>query len=58
MNPKHDKLLSSIGFSFGLDWNLCHYGKDICARLKEVLPRQLFEVAIQAAVGKAPLITL
>ncbi len=26
-------------------------GKDICARLKEVIPKQMFEVAIQAAVG-------
>jgi len=26
-------------------------GKEICQRLKEVIPRQLFEVAIQAAIG-------
>jgi len=26
-------------------------GRDICAKLREVLPRQLFEVVIQAAVG-------
>jgi len=27
------------------------YGKFICHRLKETIPRQLFQVAIQAAVG-------
>lgn len=27
------------------------YGKDICARLKETIPKQMFQVAIQAAVG-------
>jgi len=27
------------------------YGKSICHRLKETIPRQLFQVAIQAAVG-------
>lgn len=27
------------------------YGKDICARLKETIPKQLFQVAIQATVG-------
>lgn len=27
------------------------YGKLICHRLKETIPRQLFQVAIQAAVG-------
>ena len=27
------------------------YGKDICLRLKETIPRQLYQVAIQAAVG-------
>src|SRR5690606_32206962 len=26
-------------------------GKEICGRLKEVIPRQMFEVAIQAAIG-------
>ncbi|MFO7155429.1 MAG: translation elongation factor 4 [Pseudomonadota bacterium] len=26
-------------------------GKEICQRLKEVIPRQMFEVAIQAAIG-------
>ncbi|MGA9526447.1 MAG: translation elongation factor 4 [Myxococcaceae bacterium] len=26
-------------------------GKEICAKLKEVIPKQMFEVAIQAAVG-------
>jgi GTP-binding protein LepA len=27
------------------------WGRDICKRLKELIPRQLFQVAIQAAVG-------
>ena len=26
-------------------------GRDVCARLKEVIPRQMYEVAIQAAIG-------
>ena len=26
-------------------------GRDMCAKLKDVLPRQLFEVAVQAAIG-------
>ena len=26
-------------------------GKEVCAKLKEVIPRQMFEVAIQAAIG-------
>ena len=26
-------------------------GKDVCARLKEVIPKQMYEVAIQAAIG-------
>jgi GTP-binding protein LepA len=26
-------------------------GKDVCAKLKEVIPRQMFEVALQAAIG-------
>jgi GTP-binding protein LepA len=28
-----------------------HRGREICARLKQVIPRQMFEVAIQAAIG-------
>jgi GTP-binding protein LepA len=27
------------------------YGKDICLRLAETIPRQMFQVAIQAVVG-------
>lgn len=27
------------------------HGKDICARLKETIPKQMFQVAVQAAVG-------
>ncbi len=27
------------------------YGKEICLRLKDTIPKQLFQVAIQAAVG-------
>jgi GTP-binding protein LepA len=26
-------------------------GRDVCARLKEVIPKQMYEVAIQAAIG-------
>ena len=28
-----------------------HRGRDLCDRMKEIIPRQMFEVAIQAAVG-------
>jgi GTP-binding protein LepA len=28
-----------------------HRGREICARLKQVIPKQMFEVAIQAAIG-------
>jgi GTP-binding protein LepA len=27
------------------------WGKKLCAKLKELLPRQMFEIAIQAAIG-------
>lgn len=27
-------------------------GKFLCERLKDAIPRQLFEIAIQAAIGK------
>lgn len=27
-------------------------GKLLCERLKDAIPRQLFEIAIQAAIGK------
>src|SRR5439155_154255 len=26
-------------------------GKDVCAKLKEVIPKQMYEIAIQAAIG-------
>jgi len=26
-------------------------GRNICARLKELIPRQMFQIAIQAAIG-------
>ncbi len=28
-----------------------HYGKSLCSKLRQLIPRQLFEVAIQAAIG-------
>ena len=31
--------------------NAYYRGRDLCARLRELIPRQMFEIAIQAAIG-------
>ncbi len=41
-----DALSSIVHRSKAYDW-----GKRLCSKLKELIPRQMFEVAIQAAVG-------
>ncbi|MGA2296047.1 MAG: translation elongation factor 4 [FCB group bacterium] len=41
-----DALSSIVHRSKSFDW-----GRKLCSRLKELIPRQMFEVAIQAAIG-------
>lgn len=43
---KVDALSAIIHNSKAYDW-----GKKLCAKLKEVLPKQMFEIAIQASIG-------
>ena len=41
-----DALSSIVHRSKSYDW-----GKKLCSKLKEILPQQMFEIAIQAAIG-------
>ena len=45
-NDKVDALAIIVHRDKAYDW-----GKKLCSKLKELLPRQMFEIAIQAAIG-------
>jgi GTP-binding protein LepA len=45
-NESVDALSAIVHSERAYDW-----GRDLCAKLKELIPKQMFQVAIQAAVG-------
>src|SRR5206468_11894787 len=45
-NQSVDALPAIVHRDRAYDW-----GRDLCAKLKELIPKQMFQVAIQAAIG-------